>query len=54
MKIIRNSYEREVTCPKCKALLYYVTKDIHLVVDMEGNDNYCVKCPVCETEIKII
>ena len=54
MKIIRKGYEKEVTCPRCKALLYYVTKDIHLVEDMEGNDDYCVRCPECGKEIKII
>ena len=54
MKIIRKGCEKEVICPKCKALLYYVTKDIHLVGDMEGNYNYCVKCPECGKEIKVI
>lgn len=54
MKIIRKGYEKEVTCPGCKALLYYVTKDIHLVGDMEGNNDYCVRCPECEKEIKIM
>ena len=47
MKIIRRGYEKEVICPKCKALLCYISKDIHLVGDMEGNNNYCVKCPEC-------
>ena len=54
MKIIRRSYEKEVTCPQCEALLYYVNKDIHLVGDMEGNNNYCVKCPECRKEIKVM
>lgn len=54
MKIIRRACEKEVTCPRCKALLYYVTKDIHLVGDMEGNSDYYVRCPECGKEIKII
>lgn len=54
MKIIRRSYEKEVTCSKCKSLLYYVTKDIHLVGDMDGDYIYCVKCPECGEEIKVM
>jgi len=53
MKIIRKGFEREVTCPRCKALLSYVTKDIHLVGDMESNYSYCVKCPECGKEIEL-
>ena len=53
MKVIRKGYETEVTCQKCKSLLYYVTKDIHLVGDMEGDYNYCVKCHECGKEIKV-
>jgi len=53
MKVIRKGFEKEVVCPKCKSLLYYVIQDIHLIGDMEGEYSYCIKCPECKKEIKV-
>ena len=53
MKVLRKGFEKEVTCPKCKAVLLYVKQDIHLIGDMENDYNYCVKCPECGTEIPV-
>ena len=54
MKVIRKGYEKEIICPKCGALLLYVQQDIHLIGDMEGDYSYCVKCPECNNNIKIV
>lgn len=53
MRIIRKGCEKEIVCPKCKSLLYYVNSDIHLIGDMEGEYNYCVKCQECGKQIII-
>lgn len=54
MRVIRKSSEKETVCPKCGAILFYETKDIHIVGDMEGEDSYCVKCPECNNYIKVL
>ena len=53
MKVVHKGYGREIICPRCKSLLFYVNQDIHLVGDMETNYDYCVKCPECNNQIKI-
>lgn len=54
MKVIKKSFETQITCPKCNSELLYVSKDIHLVSDMEGNCDYCVTCPECGKNIKVL
>ena len=54
MRVIKKGYEKEAICPKCKATLLYTSDDIHLVGDMEGDYDYCVKCPECLTNIKAL
>lgn len=53
MRVIRRGNEREVECPKCRALLYYTTSDIEFVGDLEGNYYHSVRCPECQHSIKI-
>ena len=47
MRVLRKSGEKEAVCPKCQAVILYTSTDIHLVGDMEGNENYCIECPEC-------
>lgn len=54
MRVLKKSYEKQITCPKCNAELLYVSKDIHLVGDMEGDWDYCVTCPECGKNIKVL
>lgn len=54
MKVIQHGYEKEVVCPKCKATIVYDSSDIHLVGDMEGDWDYCVTCPDCGKNIRVI
>ena len=54
MRVIRKSSEKEIVCPKCGSLLYYETKDIHLIGDMESDYYYCVICPECLKNIKVL
>lgn len=54
MRIIRHSFEKEIVCPRCNAILYYVAQDIHSIGDMEGNYIDCVKCPECNKQIKVL
>ncbi len=54
MRVIRRSIEKEIVCPHCNSLLYYEDKDITNVGDMEGNYNYCVICPECLKDIKVL
>ena len=44
MRVVKKSYEKQITCPKCKAELIYDSGDIHLVGDMESNWDYYVTC----------
>ena len=54
MRVIRKSVEKEAICPKCNALIYYINADIHSVGDMEGEYDYCITCPECNNNIKVI
>lgn len=54
MRVLKKSSEKQITCPKCKAELLYVSKDIHNVGDMENNWNDCVTCPECGKNIRVI
>lgn len=54
MRVVKKSYETQITCPKCKAELIYESGDIHLVGDMESNWDYCVTCPECGKNIKVL
>lgn len=54
MRVIRKSIEKEIVCPHCNSLLYYEDKDIRNVGDMEGNYDYCVICPECLKDIKVL
>lgn len=54
MKVLKKSSETQITCSKCNAELLYDSGDIHLVGDMEGDWNYCVTCPECDKNIKVL
>lgn len=53
MRVIKKSYETQITCPKCNEEFLYGSEDIHLVGDMESNWDYCVTCPECGKNIKV-
>ena len=53
MKVIKQGYEKEISCPKCKSRLLYVPRDIHLTSDLSNEWFYAVKCHVCGKEIQI-
>ena len=50
MRVLKKSYEKQITCTRCSAELLYVSKDIHLV----GDWDYCITCPECEKNIKVL
>ena len=54
MRVLKKSSEEQITCLKCNAELLYGSKDIHIVGDMEGDWYYCVTCPECGKNIKIL
>jgi ssDNA-binding Zn-finger/Zn-ribbon topoisomerase 1 len=54
MRVVKKSYETQITCTKCKAELIYDSGDIHLEGDMEGEWGYCVTCPECGKNIKVL
>lgn len=54
MRVIRKSSEKEIVCPECSSVLYYTEKDIHLIGDMEGEYYYCVKCPECNNQVRVL
>jgi len=54
MRVLKKSSETQITCPKCTAELLYGSEDIHLVGDMEGDWDYCVTCPECGKNIKVL
>ena len=54
MRVIRKSSEKEIVCSECGSILYYETKDIHFVGDMEGEYSYCLKCLECNNYIKLL
>lgn len=53
MKVIKKSYETQVTCSKCGAVLIYDSSDIYVGCDMEGNFLCCVTCPDCNHNIDV-
>lgn len=53
MRVIKRGNEREVKCPKCRALLYYTTSDIEITGDLESDYYHSVRCPECQYVIKI-
>lgn len=53
MKVIQRGYEREVTCPKCKAKLVYENIDIREGFDTESDYICFVVCPDCEHRVTI-
>jgi hypothetical protein len=54
MRVFKKSCETQITCPKCNAELIYGSEDIHLVGDMESDWDYCVICPECGKNIKVL
>ena len=54
MRVIRKPSGKEIVCSNCGSILYYETKDIHYVGDMEGEYSYCIKCPECNNHIKVL
>ena len=37
MRLLKKSYEKQITCLKCNAEFIYDSKDIHLIGDMEDD-----------------
>ncbi len=53
MKVLKKGFENEITCPKCRAVLLYVSNDIYHCGDLEGDYYDCVRRPECNTDIEI-
>lgn len=53
MKVLRKGYEKEVTCPRCKAVLLYLNEDVHLGYDIEGDYEHYVICPECGNHVNV-
>ena len=53
MKVLKRGFEKEITCPRCEAVLLYVNTDEHLGCDIEGDYEHYVICPECKTHINV-
>ena len=49
MKVVKNAYEKEIVCPKCGSVLYYVRQD----VKFNNNNETFIICPECKKQINV-
>lgn len=48
MKVIKKAYEKEIVCPKCGSVLYYVRQDVNF-----ANNEMFIVCPECKKSIGV-